>query len=79
MNAAAASDIVTSIRGRLVRFSGRYPEIAARTGLSYSWISKFARGDRGKRPSFDLIHRLQGALDEIEADPPAPQPEQAQS
>lgn len=54
-------------RARLLQFKGRYPEICVRTGLSYSWLSKFARGDRGLRPSFDLITRLQTELDLLEA------------
>ena len=63
------SDIaIASTRARLLRFKGRYPEICSRSGLRYSWLSKFARGARGIRPSFELITKLQAVLDALEAD-----------
>ena len=49
-----------------MKFKGRYPEICERTGLDYSWLSKFARGVRGKRPSLDQFTKLIHALDQIE-------------
>lgn len=57
---------VNELRARLISLRGRYPEIAESYGFSYSWLSKFARGARGARPSFDLILRLSKALDELD-------------
>jgi transcriptional regulator with XRE-family HTH domain len=58
---------IASIRTRLRRFKGKYPDICERAGLQYSWLSKFASGERGARPSFDLITKLEAALTEFEA------------
>lgn len=60
-------DLIPSIRSRLHRFKGKYPDICERAGLQYSWLSKFASGERGVRPSFGLITKLTIALDELEA------------
>lgn len=57
---------IDSTRSRLIRFRGRYPEISRLCSLSYSWLSKFARGVRGQRPSFEVITRLRSALDQLE-------------
>jgi hypothetical protein len=57
---------IETIRTRLRRFQGKYPDICARACLQYSWVSKFASGERGKRPSFDLITKLTTVLDELE-------------
>ena len=57
---------IVNVRVRLVAYKGRYPEICAKTGLSYSWLSKFSRAERGTRPSFDVISKLLSALDELE-------------
>jgi hypothetical protein len=57
---------IETIRTRLRHFQGKYPEICTRYDLQYSWLSKFASGERGKRPSFDLITKLSSALDELE-------------
>lgn len=57
---------VESIRSRLRKFQGKYPDICERADLQYSWLSKFASGERGKRPSFDLMTRLSATLDELE-------------
>lgn len=62
-----SDDAIASIRSRLHRFKGKYPDICAHAGLQYSWLSKFASGERGARPSFDLITKLTTALDELEA------------
>jgi hypothetical protein len=58
---------VETVRARLVAFKGRYPEICEQSGLDYSWLSKFASGERGKRPSFDLIVQLDRQLTAMEA------------
>lgn len=62
----SSPEIIARTRARLLKYTGRYPAICRTAGLSYSWLTKFARGARGRRPSFDLICRLQGALDELE-------------
>lgn len=62
------SDAIHATRNRLRQFKGRYPVICERSGLQYSWLTKFARGVRGKRPSFESITRLQIALDGLEAE-----------
>lgn len=59
---------IDDIRARLGRFQGRYPDVCARSGLTYSWVSKFASGERGKRPSFGQISRLTAVLAEMEAE-----------
>lgn len=59
---------IDAVRARLTRFRGRYLELCERSGLGYSWLCKFAQGQRGQRPSFDLITRLQTALAELEAE-----------
>lgn len=59
---------VEQVRARLIAFKGRYPEVCERSGLDYSWLSKFARGDRGKRPSFELITLLDAQLTTMEAE-----------
>lgn len=61
------SNVIASTRVRLCRFKGRYPEICQKSGLDYSWVSKFACGERGKRPEFDQMTKLIGALDAMEA------------
>ncbi len=60
-------DIISATRSRLLSYVGRYPEVSEKSGLSYSYISKFARGDRGDRPSLDAIQKLVSALDQMEA------------
>lgn len=59
---------VEEVRTRLIAFKGRYPEVCERSGLDYSWLSKFASGERGKRPSFDLITQLDAQLTTMEAE-----------
>lgn len=58
---------VEATRERLLKFKGRFPDICLRSGLKYSWLSKFANGERGQRPSFELMTRLTTTLDELEA------------
>lgn len=58
--------IILETRARVRAHKGRYRELAALTDLSESYISKFARGERGDNPRMDTLDRLTGALDEIE-------------
>lgn len=62
------TDAISDTRARLQKFAGRYPEIAERCGRSYSWLSKFARGARGKRVSFAGIEALTAVLDQLEGE-----------
>lgn len=57
----------TSLALRLRRRCGCYSKISRTAGISASWLSMFARGKRGKRPSYDLIQRLIAALDALDA------------
>lgn len=58
---------VESIRERLQKRQGSYPSIAESAGISYSWLQKFANGERGKRPTFNLIAKLVAELDALDA------------
>lgn len=60
------SNPIPTLRARLRRFQGQYPEVIRRSGISRSWISKFANGKLGKRPGYDLLGRLFAALDTME-------------
>lgn len=57
---------IKHVRKRLNRFRGRYPEVCLRANLTYSWVSKLATGERGQRPSFELMNRLLSTLDAME-------------
>lgn len=59
---------IDSIRARLLLHKGSYPEIGRRAAVSYSWLTKFATGERGRRPSFELVTRLARVLDEMDAE-----------
>lgn len=61
-----SDSILRHVRQRLSRFRGRYREICDRANLTYSWVSKLATGERGQRPSFDLMNRLLTTLDAME-------------
>ena len=37
-------ELLAQTRGMLAKCRGRWPEVAARSGLSYPWLPKFARG-----------------------------------
>ncbi len=57
---------IAILRSRLRCFRGRYPEVSQVSGLSTSWISKFANEKRGKRPSFTTVNALEKAIMELE-------------
>lgn len=59
---------VESIRERLVKRQGSYPSIAARAEVSYSWLQKFANGERGKRPEYESVAKLVKELDRLDAE-----------
>lgn len=58
---------ITAVRRRLRKHRGCYSKICRTGGITYSWLTKFATGERGRHPSFDLIQRLIAALDAFEA------------
>lgn len=58
--------IILETRARVRARKGQYRELAALTDLSESYISKFARGDRGDNPRLDTIDKLTDALDKLE-------------
>jgi hypothetical protein len=57
---------VVAARERLMKYKGDYPAFCERTGLNYSWVGKFARGDRGKATSANQLKKLLTALDQDE-------------
>lgn len=63
---AMPTSTTTALRARVKKLRGRYPELIRRSGISRSWISKFAAGVKGKRTSFDLMSRLLTTLDAME-------------
>ena len=60
------TDFQASLRERLEAHKGRWRGIAERSGLSYSWLSQFARGVI-KNPAASTLIKLQAHLpDETE-------------
>lgn len=45
------------VQALLVKRRGKFREIAERTGISYSWLSKFASGHISN-PGFEFLRRL---------------------
>lgn len=59
---------VEQLRVRLNANKGRFHEIAASQGLSYSWLCKFA-ADKQKNPTVGSLEALRVALDAFERGP----------
>ena len=57
---------VEQVRTRLKGFHGRYDEIRRASGLSYSWVTKFAQG-LVKNPTMRTLTCLQAAMTTLEA------------
>jgi len=53
--------IDTSIRLRLIERRGQLRELADQSGVSYSWLSKFANGHI-KNPGLRTLERIHDAL-----------------
>lgn len=51
---------VTAARSRLNDLKGRWPEIAAASGVSYSWLQKFARAEI-TNPMIDTLQAVVNA------------------
>ena len=60
-------DSIESLRAALIARRGAFGDVARASGLSYSWVCKFATGAR-RNPTIASIQRLRCALDQI---PPA--------
>jgi len=63
------------IRSNLNLRRGRWAELARQSGVSYSWLSKFARG-LIENPGLRTLERLSAAMDEpvfpLTCSPPLP-------
>jgi len=61
---------VRSLRERLSERRGKFQEIALASGLSHSWLSKFAAG-RCVNPTIESLQQLSDALSSMDQnDPP---------
>lgn len=67
MSSKPSSDVERA-RRRLRKFRGRYKEVARRSRLGYSWVSKFAVREIGTRPGYAYLTRLLKTLGEMEAE-----------
>lgn len=52
---------IEKLRADVAALKGRLPELAAKSGLSYSWLCKFAAG-RQLNPTMTSIEKLSAAL-----------------
>lgn len=53
---------IEAIRVQLMGVKGHYPKIAQISGLSYSWLCKFAQGSQ-RNPTLKSIDALRKAID----------------
>ena len=60
-----AEKIISDLRERLLKVRGQYGFVARRSGLSVSWLSKFATGTKDD-PKLKTLAALDSALVEIE-------------
>lgn len=60
-----AEKIIFEMRERLLSMRGRYGAVAEKSGLSVSWLSKFATGVKDD-PKLKTLVALDSALDEME-------------
>lgn len=60
------SSLLPLTRQRLKARLGQYPVIVRETGLTYSWLQKFANG-RINNPTINSLDRLIQYLDETES------------
>ena len=63
---------ITIARSKLDGVKGRWETVAARSGVSYSWLSKFFNG-HVENPGANTLQRVIVACDELEAGVPAEQ------
>ena len=56
-----------SVKDRLQATKGRWKEFADLSGVSYSWICKFAQGHI-PRPGYDQLQKLDAVLPELPAE-----------
>jgi transcriptional regulator with XRE-family HTH domain len=57
---------VTAARDQLNDLKGRWPEISQSSGVSYSWLQKFARGDI-TNPTIDTLQAVVTACSDASA------------
>lgn len=50
--------LITSVRTELAARKGDWPDICKHTGVSYSWLTKFAQG-RNDNPGVKTLEKLQ--------------------
>ena len=62
-----ADQIIAGLRNRVRSHRGRYVDIAKASGLSVSWVSKFAIGVKDD-PKLRTVAALDCALSEIDKD-----------
>lgn len=55
---------VTAARERLNELKGRWPEIADASGVSYSWLQKFARAEI-TNPTIDTLQAVVNACSAV--------------
>lgn len=60
---AMKHDLDTQLKARLSRVKGDWPVIAQKSGLSYSWVCKFAVGQISN-PGYETLRKLSSALGE---------------
>lgn len=63
---APAPDLISLTKVMLAQKRGRWPQLCASTGLSYSWVTKFFQG-RIKHPGYRLLQRLYDGLQAMDA------------
>lgn len=61
------------VRALIDKHRGQWKAIEAATGVSYSWLSKFARG-KILNPGYATLKRLHSILTDMPAPPPPPVP-----
>lgn len=66
--------IIDDTRAALVEQRGNFRQLAAASGLSVSWLSKFANGRRGERVSYETLQALRKALEHAQPPPPSTDP-----
>jgi transcriptional regulator with XRE-family HTH domain len=59
---------IEKLRADATAVKGRFPELAAKSGLSYSWLCKFAAG-RQLNPTMTSVEKLSAALAQMSAAP----------
>lgn len=60
-------ELITFVRQGLERTKGRWPEVAERSGVSYSWISKYGAGTYNEtNVGYFTLKRVADALRDLQ-------------